>query len=356
MSELTGQPAQPLPIFIDTDIGCDDALAIAWLLRRPEARVIGFSTVYGNSSLQNTTANLLTLLDAMGCSLPVVCGAAAPLAYPRMSAGALAHGPDGLWGAQQPVDLSEVPQGAPSAIAAAARSHPGLTLIALGPLTNVARAVQAYPEDMRGVRLVVLGGAYESGNISPTAEFNIFADPHALAVVLEANLQINLITLDAFEQMRVESGPLTRRLSSEGGRAGAILAQALAGYAAALTRGMGGPIAIPDAAAVVYALRPDLAEAEAATVRVVVDGELTRGQTIIATSLGHQIALGLGASGLSRLADLVAAGANLERAITDALRRAPHNARVVRRLDGQRMADIFEDGLRLVDIERVVGG
>lgn len=356
MSEQMGQTATPLPIFIDTDVGCDDALAIAWLLRCPAARVVGFSTVYGTSSIQNTTANLLTIIGAMGCDLPVASGAAAPLAYPRTSAGALTHGPDGLWGAQRPADLSEIPHGAPSAIAAAARSHPGLTLLALGPLTNVARAVQAYPDELRDVRLLVLGGAHMGGNITPIAEFNIFADPHALAVVLEANLQVELLTLDACNQARVESGRLTRRLAGEGGGAGPILAQAFAGYAAALTRGMGGPVAIPAAAAAIYALRPDLGAAAPATVRVVVDGDLTRGQTIIATSAEHRLALGLGASGISRLADLVAAGADLERATADALRRAPHNAHVLRRLSGEAVATLLEDGLASADMERAIGG
>ena len=147
-----------------------------------------------------------------------------------------------------------------------------------------------------------------------------------------------------------------RNSASLGGRAGAILGRALAGYAAAVTRGMGGAIPIPDAAAVIYALRTDLGEATPAAVRVVVDGDLTRGQTIIAATLNHQIALGLGAAGIARLADLVAAGADLEAAVGDALRRAPHNARVVLSVDGQAMAELLEEGLMHVDIERAVGG
>jgi purine nucleosidase len=356
MSKPTGDIPPPQPIFVDTDAGCDDAIAIAWLIRRPEVRVVGFSTVYGNSSVQNTTANLLTLLEAMDCHVPVTMGASAPLAYPRSNSGALVHGPDGLWGAQSPVDISEIPQGSPGAIAAAAREHPGLTIIALGPLTNLARAVQAYPDDLRGVRLVVLGGARTGGNMTPTAEFNIFADPHALAVVLEAGMQVEMVTLDAFEQLRIDSGALTKRLATEGGRAGTILARALAGYASATTRGMGGPIAVPDAAAAIYALRPDLGKATPAAVRVVVDGELTRGQTIIAATFNHQIALGFGATGMARLADLLASGADLEAAIADALRRAPHNAQVILEVDGQAMADLLEAGLSDIDIERAVGG
>jgi len=356
MCEPLGDDPQPTPIFVDTDAGCDDALAIAWLLRRPEARVVGFSTVYGNSGVPNTTANLLTLLEAMGSGAPVTIGAGAPLAYPRSSAGALTHGPDGLWGAQHPADLADLPRGAPAAIAAAARDHQGLTLLALGPLTNIARAVQAYPDELREVRLVVLGGARYGGNVTPVAEFNIFADPHALAVVLEAGIRVELVPLDASAQLLVDSGRLTRRLASQPGRAGALLARAFAGYAAALTDGRGGPVPIPDAAAAIYALRPDLGAPTPATVRVVVDGELTRGQTIIATSERERLPLGLGATGLARLADLVAAGANQAVTAADALRRAPHNARAVLSIDGEAMAGLLEAGLAHLDHERTVGG
>ncbi|NWF81740.1 MAG: nucleoside hydrolase [Chloroflexi bacterium] len=345
----------PMPVFIDTDAGCDDTLAIAWLLRRPEARVVGMSTVFGNSSVQNTTANLLTLLATMQCDVPVTMGASAPLVYPRTRAGALAHGPDGLWGAQLPQSLDSLPQGAPGAIAAAARAHPGLTVIAIGPLTNIARAVQAYPEDMAGVRLVALAGAHGAGTITPAAEFNAFADPHALAIVLDSQLQVELVTRDAFQALQLDL-MVAHRLEQEGGAPGRLLAQVLTRYARAISN-RSGPIALPDPVAVIYALHPDLGVALPATVRVVTEGELTRGQTIVALSEQHQAALALGASGVEHLASH-ATSPDFD--VADALRaassRAPRNARVVLQIEAVAMAELFEEGLMELGLARIIGG
>jgi inosine-uridine nucleoside N-ribohydrolase len=312
--------------------------------------------VFGNSSVQDTTRNLLTLLHAAGVDHPVSMGATAPLVYPRTSSGALVHGPDGLWGAQQAHELEQLRQDAPAAIAEAARAHPGLTLIALGPLTNIARAVQAYPEALANVRLVALGGAKAGGNATPVAEFNIFADPHALEIVLNSAVQLEIVTLDAFQQVVIDPATLGPQLAQEAGPVGALLAQSLMGYGAAQTQGAGGPIAIPDAAAVIYALYPDLGVAEPAAVRVVLDGEYTRGQTIVAASFAHRVSLGLGASGVARLGeDAFAAGFDLSTIIHGALERAAVNAQVVLSLDAAAVIDRFEAGLLGLTRERSVG-
>jgi len=355
MSEkLRGAQRRPLSIFVDTDTGCDDAIALAWLLRHPKARVIGLTTVFGNSSVQNTTANLLTLLAALDSSLPVTMGASAPLVYPRTGVGALMHGPDGLWGAQVAHDLESMSQGAPGAIAAAARANPGLTLIALGPLTNIARAVQAYPENLAGVRVVVLAGAQGAGSITPAAEFNAFADPHALQIVLESQLQVELITRDAFQSLLLDSA-IAARLALECGQAGQLLARVLDGYGQAV-RLHGGTLSIPDAAAVIYALYPQLGVVAPATVRVVTEGELTRGQTIVALSERHQAALALGTSGVERLASNIGDPSfDYAAALREASARAPHNAQVVLQIDAEAMAERLEEGLMALGVERAVG-
>lgn len=344
-----------MPVFIDTDTGCDDAIALGWLLRRPEARVLGLTTVFGNSSVQNTTTNLLTVLAALDADLPVTMGASAPLVYPRTGAGVLTHGPDGLWGAQAPLDLDGVSHGAPGAIAAACRAHPGLTLIALGPLTNIARAVQAYPENLAGVRLVALAGAQRAGTITPAAEFNTFADPHALQIVLDSQLKVELVTRDAFQHLLLDLG-VTRRLRHECGPAGELLARVVEGYSRTASR-YGSAMSVPDAAAVIYALHPQLGRSMSATVRVVLEGELTRGQTIIALSERHQAALALGTSGVERLAS--SAGNpdfDFEAALREASGRAPRNAQVVLQIDAEAMSELLEDGLMSLGAERAVGG
>ena len=145
-------------VFVDTDIGVDDATAIAWLLNDRSTNVLGFTTVAGNTTAENATQNLLTLLDVANSHLPVTMGATKPLRYPHSHFSMFAHGPSGLWFSQVPHDLSHIPHDAPGAIAAAARANPGMTLLALGPLTNVARAVQQFPADMVGVHVIVLAG------------------------------------------------------------------------------------------------------------------------------------------------------------------------------------------------------
>jgi len=344
-----------LPVFIDADVGCDDALAIAWLLRRPDVKIVGMSSVFGNSSVQNTTANLLTLLDVLRREAPVTIGASAPMVYPRTNAGALIHGPDGLWGAQRSHDLDGVPAGAPGAIAAAARAYPGLTIIALGPLTNIARAVQAYPEDLVGARLVALAGAQGPGSITPAAEFNAFADPHALALVLESSLEVELVARDAFQALEPDHG-FARRLEYEGGEVGRFLGRVFDSYTRAVNRQMT-PVAVPAAAAVIYALHPELGMAVPATVRVVTEGELTRGQTIMALSEPHQAALALGTHGIEHLAmNVTTPGFDYEEALRQARARAPRNARVVLEIDAGTMAEMLEAGLMEWGIERAVGG
>lgn len=346
--------AKPMPIFVDTDPGCDDAIALTWLLRRPGVAIVGLSSVFGNSSVQNTTANLLTILEALDSDAPVTAGASGPLVHLRTGAGALVHGPDGLWGNQQPCDLDTLPLGAPGAIAAAARAHPGMTVLALGPLTNIARAVQAYPEDLAGVRLVALGGSQGAGTITPAAEFNVFADPHALAVVLESQMRVELVTRDAFQKLRL--GPLmARRLERECGQTGRLLARIIDGYLQASSR-YGGSTAVPDVAAAIYALHPELAFTVPATVRVVTEGELTRGQTIVATTARHQASLALGASGVEQLAAHVGKpGFDYEHALREASARAPHNATVVVSLDASAMNDLLEEGLMDLGLARAVG-
>lgn len=344
-----------IPVFVDTDTGCDDAIALAWLLRRPEAEVVGLSSVFGNSSIQNTTANLLTVLEALDCDVPVSVGASGPLVYLRTGAGALAHGPDGLWGNQRAHDLDLLPWGAPGAIAAAARAHPGLTVIALGPLTNIARAVQAYPDEMAGVRLVALAGAQGAGGITPAAEFNVFADPHALAVVLESQMRVELVTREAFQELRL--GPImARRLERECGAPGQLLARILDRYIQAASR-HGGAVAVPDAAAAIFALHPRLGKTMSATVRVVTDGEFTRGQTIVATTIRHKATLALGASGVEQLAaHMGTPGFDYETALREASARAPYNATIVLSIDAAAMTDLLEEGLLSLGLARAVGG
>jgi inosine-uridine nucleoside N-ribohydrolase len=328
------------PIFVDTDTGVDDAAAIAWLLRA--ARVVGFSTVFGNSTVEDATRNLLTLLDAAGRRAPVAVGAAAPLVGPRPRTGALVHGPDGFWGAQGSYDLSALPHDGPAAIAAAARAHRDLVLVALGPLTNVALAAQRFPRDMAGVRLVALGGAWRGGNTTPVAEFNAFADPHALERVLASGMRVELITMDAFDRVVVDPAPFLAALVERGGAVGALLARVLGPYFESLHEFDTAVPSLPDVAAAIHALHPEPGAAVPALVRVITAPGYAYGQTIIGATPADRLRLVVSDEELNALADeALASGRDLAAAIRDLHTREPDNALVVRDADGGRMVELL---------------
>lgn len=187
-------------ILIDTDCGVDDAIAIMIALASPaEVSVLGITTVSGNVPLANVVDNVLRLLSFLGrTEVPVFRGASRPLVEPPHHATDV-HGANGLGGVElPPAGVSEQPERAPEAIARLARQSPGLTLLTLGPLTNIAMALNLYPE-LKGLisEIVSMGGAVETGNVTRFAEFNFYADPEAVQSVLDAGIPISLLTWDA---------------------------------------------------------------------------------------------------------------------------------------------------------------
>jgi purine nucleosidase len=142
-----------IDVIIDTDAGVDDATAIAYFLsqKTQPVQLLGITAVAGNTAVENSANNALTLLETANLSTPVVVGAAQPLSRTLSHTGKLIHGPDGLWfvGAAHPHDLSTLSHDVPAFYYQMAQQHPGATLIALGPLTNVARAIQQNPQAMR---------------------------------------------------------------------------------------------------------------------------------------------------------------------------------------------------------------
>lgn len=334
------------PLFVDTDIGVDDAVAIAYLLREPHAHIAGFTTVFGNTTVDNATRNLLTLFDAAGEQYPITIGAAQPIVFPRHRTSAFVHGPDGFWFNQVPHDISALPTDAPAAIAAAARANPATIFIALGPLTNFARAVQRFPDAMRGVRLIALGGARAGGNVTPVAEFNVYADPQAYEIVLGSDMRIELLTLDAFAQIQVDVDRLGPRLERRGGALGQLLARILPPYAQATTQGAGGPITIPDIAAVTYALNSNLGTPISSLVKVITDGGYTRGETIIASTFSNKILVIASSEELSALADQAfTPGFDLNTELAAISQREPDNAQVITDIDERQMTRLLERAL-----------
>ena len=195
-----------IPVIVDCDPGHDDAVALLLALASPELDVRLVSTVAGNTTIHKTTRNALTVLElAERTDVPVARGAARPLTR-QPSVAEYVHGESGLDGPSlspprtRPVDLDAV-----DAIAEAIRTSPEkVTLVAMGPLTNIALLLAAHPAIAEGVaRIVFMGGAVGLGNRTPNAEFNIWADPEAAARVLETPVPITMIGLDVTHQALV---------------------------------------------------------------------------------------------------------------------------------------------------------
>ena len=184
------------PLFlIDTDTASDDAVALIMALRSPQVRVLAITTVAGNVAVQQATRNALYTAELCGAEVPIFMGAEKPLNRPHQSAHWF-HGRDGLGdhGYPSPKRAPEK-QNAADAIIATIESNPGLVLVTLGPLTNVALALQRNPGICSRVgRCVVMGGApCCEGNVTPAAEYNIWCDPEAARIVLRSGLPVELV-------------------------------------------------------------------------------------------------------------------------------------------------------------------
>lgn len=273
--------ARARPVLIDTDPGVDDALALLLAWGSPEISVEVLTTVAGNVPLEAATANARRLVALRQPSpVPLIAaGAAAPLGRPLVTATHY-HGDDGLgdvegWTA---ATVSVADADAAAVIAKAARElGPDLVLIALGPLTNVARALETDAAALRQVgRLVIMGGAVDvAGNVTPTAEFNIHVDPEAAARVFAADLPIDLVPLDATHQVVLPRERLDRALAAAPGPLAARVAAFTArSFEADIARGRPGMI-LHDPLAVGVAVG-NFAEWEALRLTVDPDGRTRR--------------------------------------------------------------------------------
>ena len=281
----------PRPIVIDTDPGIDDALAIVLALRSPELQVELVTTVAGNAGLRAATDNARRMLALLDPDDPprLVPGAAGPLRG-RLNTAPEMHGDDGLVGLSRvrdrggrllfPASRGPIPgrEGAPGAIVAKAREHgENLTIVALGPLTNLARALEADAEAMRQVgRLIVMGGAVEApGNVTAAAEFNFHVDPEAADRVLTSDMRITLVGLDVTRQVHLR-WPVVRD-ALRGNQS--PLARAIRHLTRPLDSTDGG-LLLHDPLAMALAVDTTLVRTRRLPVRVETKGTHTRGMSI----------------------------------------------------------------------------
>lgn len=273
-------PDRPMSIIIDCDPGIDDAAALGLALNSPEVHVLAVSTVAGNAPLDVTTANASGILDLLtDHQVPVAPGAARPLVRHRMHNRLSPHGENGIGGVtlpSRPSQSTRIHAVETMARLLSERPPKSVTLVALGPLTNVALLLALHPEEAsRLKRMVFMGGSLGLGNITPVAEFNVWTDPEAAhRAIVESDLEVTMVGLNVTVQATVDERILEnlRRASP----AGSVLAAMIGSYRD--RRPTGWPM--HDVLALGYVIDPSIVATSTATVEIDTGCGHGRGQTI----------------------------------------------------------------------------
>ena len=263
---------------IDCDPGHDDVVAI--LLAASALDISGITTVYGNAPIEMTTQNALDFLDLAGLDIPVFRGSEAPLRRPRTPASV--HGRAGLDGAELPTSRRRPEAMDAIDFIAQQASRPGeLSIIATGPLTNLARALAQYPHIASAITsLSIMGGTAGPGNTTPVAEFNAFSDPEALDAVLASSIPMYMIGYDLTSRTGLSDQHITR-LETSGRRVATFIGKVMRFYRARQIAVTGLDIAPQhDACAVLPYLAPHLVRYAEYRAAVELSGLLTTGMVV----------------------------------------------------------------------------
>jgi inosine-uridine nucleoside N-ribohydrolase len=289
------------PIVIDTDPGVDDAVALMLALASPEVELRAITTVFGNVALEGTTANagrILALCDRS--DVPVAAGAARPLVHPQRERAHHVHGDDGLGGraASLPAPAAPDPRTAVELLAAVLRaSDQPVTLVPIGPLTNIALLLAVHPDLAPRIgRIVWMGGSLGAGNTSGVAEFNAHCDPEAAHRVLtQADVPVTMVPLDL--TMRCPAGPEWIESLAAAGPRCAALAAVITHYRAPFRERYGvDAVAVHDAVAVLEAVLPGTLRTTAMPIAVACDLGPARGATVgMPGGVGPQVQVALDA-------------------------------------------------------------
>jgi purine nucleosidase len=272
-------------VLIDTDTASDDAVALIMALRSPEVSVLAITVVAGNVPLEQATQNALYTAELCGSTVPVFRGAAAPLIRPLEDA-VWFHGRDGLGDhGYEPAARTAAAEFAVDAIVRTVAANPGIEIITLGPLTNLALALRQWPQLAANVsRCVVMGGAPAcEGNVTPAAEFNFWVDPEAARVVLRSQLPIELVGWQLSRGSAVVSVTEMEEILAVGTSFAhfAIQSNSTAATAYKTQTGELG-IALPDPVAMAILLDPALAPVSSENyMDVQIDNGITRGMSVV---------------------------------------------------------------------------
>lgn len=271
----------PRPIIIDCDPGHDDAIAILLALAHPgELEIRGITTVGGNQILDKITDNALKVLSFVNADIPVAKGAKGPL-FGKLVTGEEAHGESGMDGPVLPASkFKPVDQGAVEFMLEIIRaSEEKITLVPMAPLTNIALLITAYPEVKDKIKEIsLMGGGLAYGNVTSTAEFNIFVDPEAARIVYESGIPIVMSGLDVTDKAAIFEEEILE-LKQKGPVS--VMVGELLDFYSIYGKKMGYVgNALHDPCAVAWLLHPELFQSEHLYVTVETEGKLTRGMTV----------------------------------------------------------------------------
>ncbi|NRA04046.1 MAG: nucleoside hydrolase [Myxococcales bacterium] len=273
-------PRSPQRILLDTDPGLDDLLALALALASPELELAAVTTVAGNAPIETVTENALRFRSLAGADFPIGCGASGPLALRTVHATEF-HGSDGRRGVPMPEPEDTRTAPAAELLVECLRGCSIDRIVALGPLTNLAALLRKQPRLLEGVDLVWMGGTLSRGNVTELAEFNCYADPEAVAVVLDARVSLHVIGLEVTSRLVVRELDLGPEPFGRGRRA-RFLEGLLRALMEAERASLGEDAAVlHDPAAVIAASHPELFRFEDLELAVRVEegparGHLTR--------------------------------------------------------------------------------
>lgn len=277
------------PVILDVDTGIDDAFAILFAARHPSIKLLGITCVDGNTNLSQVVKNTLLVLDAAGAKdIPVALGATRPLIEKSQYAEHV-HGRDGMGD----LGLKPSKRGIDSRSAIELlrdlieQSPEPVTLVPVAPLTNIALFLRAYPESAKKIkRIVMMGGSASAGNATPVAEFNVWHDPEAAAIVFQSGIPITMYGLDVFTRPCITAAEADKLSQSSN-----ECAQFAGSLVRAFSERLGSPVTLGDYGAVASVIAPELITTQSLDVIVDTSTGPGRGQTIVDRRLASELDL-----------------------------------------------------------------
>jgi inosine-uridine nucleoside N-ribohydrolase len=280
----------PYKVIFDTDPGVDDAIALYFAIAHPEIDILGITTTFGNVDVEQAAANAHYLTALAGRNIPVTLGSGTPWVRPRHAAPHHIHGMDGLGNLPNRVEVENRrdPRSSAAFIVDTVRAHPGeVSLVAVGPLGNLAMALKLDPGLPKLVREVILmgGTVMEPGNVSPVAEANIWNDPHCADIVLTAGWKLTMVGLDVTHKVVAELSLFEKIARHQNHAATNALLHAVTFYCTFYSGLHKHLSATPgcfahDLLAFIYLVQPELFTLDSGVIRVATEG-MARGQTIV---------------------------------------------------------------------------